>query len=214
MVLVKRLRVPKMIVFDWHGVLDKGHFMGVLSSALKKYAEVNEVGLWRAYLKAISLGPKYNRLYKMYNRAEMECEDFWSEVRIDLGDEVALIFQSLVLKIDRIDEMFHLVERCKKEGFKIGILSDCPWDKFEVIQEEEQFLRKFDVVYFSCEHRLMKNDFKFFEKFTREARVQSEEILFVDDNPKNVKKARQFGWRAFRFDKKNVGDLENLIFEG
>lgn len=202
-----------MIVFDWHGVLDKGHFMGVLSSALKKYSEVKDVRLWRAYLKAISLAPKYNCLYKAYNRAEMKCEDFWNEVRFDLGVEVASVFEELVLKVDRIDEMFELVERCKSEGLRLGILSDCPWDKFYVIQKEEEFLSQFEVKFFSCEHGLMKNDFEFFMKFEQVSGVTGLEILFVDDNPRNVKKARQFGWKAFRFNKKNVGDLSRIIFE-
>lgn len=183
----------KAVVFDWHGVLDRGHFSAVIKEAWRLYSQKNK-GLkkWRFWM----YGPKYNSLYKKYNKGTLEVEMFWKEVEKDFGAEVCLVFRKIVDEFQPLKKGLDLLAETAQD-FKIYLLSDCPVDKKKVIEDVVEGLGlEFEDLFFSCDFGCMKNDGKLFKVFQEKTGLEPVNILFWDDNFLNVRQARKLGWKA------------------
>ena len=183
----------KVVVFDWHGVLDRGHF----ASMFREFWDLSSrnFGGWKR-CKMIRLAIKYNRLYKKYNKGFLSPRRFWNEVEEDFGKEVLGLFASIVDTFRPLEKGIDLLENTLSE-YRCFLLSDCPVDKKLLIEEKiKEFGWNFEDCFFSCDYGLMKNQKKFFKIFEQETGFKGQEILFWDDNFLNVRKAKMAGWNA------------------
>ncbi len=192
---------------DWHGVLDRGHFSAVVGKAYKEYKRDKR---WLKFIRFARHGRKYNLLFKKYNRGLIEPEEFWGNVYADLGVRSAKVFEDLVNNFTRLDEGWELLYEVLSEELPVYIFSDCPTDKMEVIGNLDE-VNMFKKMFFSCEYGVMKNEDEFFDVFCKETGLKAGEFLFLDDNPLNVKKARQNGWQALVFNMKNYSKIREEI---
>jgi FMN phosphatase YigB (HAD superfamily) len=188
---------------DWHGVLDRGHFSAVVKEA---YLEYKRDKRWLSFLRFVRHAYKYDNLFKKYNRGLIEPEMFWGNVYKDLGVRAGLIFENLVKSYVPLEEGWDLLRDVKSREVPLYILSDCPIDKRDLIMDLG-VVDVFEKMFFSCDYGLMKNENAFFEIFTKEVGLKNGEFLFLDDNPVNVRKARQNGWQAMVFNVKNLSKI-------
>lgn len=85
-----------------------------------------------------------------------------------------------------------------KDKYRLGILSDCPMEKVEIIKRTIS-LSLFEKIIFSGEVHTDKNMGEFFEFAAQEFGVNKEEILFVDDSQKNIDFANNLGLQIHCF---------------
>ena len=192
---------------DWHGVLDRGHFSAVVGKAYKEYKRTRK---WLSFIRFARHGRKYNTLFKRYNRGLIPSQEFWGNVYKDLGVKSANIFEELVSNYTPLDEGWELLDDILKNSLPVYIFSDCPEDKMEVIKSLSE-VKVFEKMFFSCEYGVMKNENEFFEIFVEDTGLGVDEFVFLDDNPINVRKARQNGWQAFTFAPKNLEKIREFI---
>lgn len=94
--------------------------------------------------------------------------------------------------------MRQLVRELRQRGYLVGLLSD-QTDWLDRLDAEQHFYREFDALYIS--HRLGKGkrDPSLYDDVARDLGMEPGAILFIDDNPDNVARARRRGWQAVRF---------------
>jgi putative hydrolase of the HAD superfamily len=94
--------------------------------------------------------------------------------------------------------MIDLVKRLKKEGLKLGILSDqTNW--LDELNKQYDFFKYFDRVYNSYHGGKSKRDITLFEDVIAWFSFPSDKILFIDDHPGNVERAGQAGLKTILY---------------
>jgi len=135
---------------------------------------------------------------------------FWEAVRkktgIKEGDEV--LREKILKRFNSRPEMMDLVDRLKSSGFTVAILSDqTNW--LDELNQRIPFHYHFDYVFNSFHLKKTKRDPSIFKDVCTHLAVHPEEVLFVDDNQENIKRASSQGLRTIYF--KGVSEFQKEI---
>lgn len=185
----------KGVILDYGGVLaEEGFRLG-----LKAIGEAN------------GLSPEV--FFKMAAEAVYECgyvvgatdeHIYWDLLRRKTGikgsDEQFRkeILDRFVLR----DWMIQTVRKLKERGLNIAILSDqTQW--LDELDARDGFFREFDAVFNSFHLGKGKNDPEVFSEVAAELGMKPAQLLFVDDNPGHIERARSRGLNAILFTDKN-----------
>lgn len=177
----------RAIYFDYHGVLDRRTFAGfhrVLAEALPHASTDVEA-------RIAPLG-------SAYAAGEMSPVQFWQAITEAYGPTVAQAGKKYLLHVDPIQPMWELINRLH-EKFSIGLFSDCPMDKRDVIVRAYNLPEFFDQLIFSCDTRLTKVDPNFFRRMLRDGLYQPNECLLIDDSHQSIGQARSLGFQTHEF---------------
>jgi len=195
----------KAILFDWHGVLDKRTFAGMLETLARA---------WHPHMREMSFDDYHkmvvDNFYKdgfEYAAGRISPSGFWSMLEYEGEESGVLRAKDYLLQVERNETVWSRLPKLK-EKYKLAILSDCPEDKKEVIQRTID-LSLFDHVYFSCDYRLLKSDPEFFQLALKDLDLPAPVCLFVDDSEKNVGYARKLGFRTLQY--QDTTDLGKLL---
>lgn len=101
--------------------------------------------------------------------------------------------------------MDELVGTLKAQGYRIYLLSNTSL-AFRSFHRSFPVLSRFDGLFISAEHRLLKPDPAIFHLFCQTHGVQPQDCVFIDDSPLNVQAAHELGFTAILFD----GDAAKL----
>lgn len=85
----------------------------------------------------------------------------------------------------------------RKSGFKLGILSNMPFDFLERYGDKIELFFKADVALFSCDVNLIKPEPAIYAEMVNRLGCRADEIAFFDDLPANIEAARRAGYNAF-----------------
>ena len=88
----------------------------------------------------------------------------------------------------------------RRKNYKIYLLTNNTAALHRLLREKFKIESIFDSVFNSAEIGLAKPDLEFFKYLLKKIGTSSEECLFVDDNPKNIKSAENIGFRAILFE--------------
>jgi HAD superfamily hydrolase (TIGR01509 family) len=95
-------------------------------------------------------------------------------------------------------ELVAIIAILKRQGFKVGILSNATTDLREILREHE-ILELFDEVIISGEIGFQKPDKEAFAVLFEQLGVSAEDAIFVDDSPRSLEKAEQIGYIPIHF---------------
>ena len=174
----------ELVVFDLDGILIKEHCWA--SKLFEKlygipWQEFYEIIKKNKLLKRTKgQGSTFNLfhdLFEKYNIKIME-EKFWNIWLTNFKVNQKVVDFALSLE---------------RQGKKIGILSDTFVERAEYIRENFKWIKEFDYVLFSCDVGVTKDDSRLFEILIEKTGLKPKEILFIDDEKKNVQTAKKFG---------------------
>jgi putative hydrolase of the HAD superfamily len=140
--------------------------------------------------------------------------DFWRE----LGERAGLWVdpmegENAILSRFRLRPgMVALVRRLRGEGCSVGLLTDqTEW--LERLDRRDGFLSEFDRVFNSFRLGKGKRDPTLFDEVAAALGVAPEGILFIDDAPGNVERARERGLQALLYEDEAAveRDLERFL---
>ncbi len=181
----------RAILFDFGGVLAEEGFREGLK-ALARAQGLDPEGVFRAGMEAV-----YASGYVLGKGSE---EDFWALLRARTGlrGPDHALREAVLARFRLRPGMLALVDALRRKGYITGLLSD-QTDWLDAIDRKAGLYAHFDKVYVS--HRLGKGkrDPGLFDDVVRDLGLRPEEVLFVDDNPENVARARSRGLRAVLF---------------
>lgn len=97
------------------------------------------------------------------------------------------------------------------EKYKLYALTNWSAETFPIAQQKFDFLNEFDGIVVSGTEKMRKPDPAFFQILLDRYSLKANEILFIDDNLRNVEAARKMGVDSIRF--KNPEDLRAALAE-
>jgi len=186
------------VLLDFGGVIAEEGFREGL------YALAGEQGLDPEWLAQEGMDAVYDSGYVTGEGAEA---GFWALLRNRTGlrgsDE--RLRQHILARFIVRPEMIELVDRLRRSGHLIGLLSD-QTDWIELLDREQHFLNHFDILFISYRMGKGKRDASLFGDVAQHLKLPPKEILFIDDNPENVERAESQGMRGMVFvDQRSLG---------
>jgi putative hydrolase of the HAD superfamily len=95
--------------------------------------------------------------------------------------------------------MFAFANGLGRHG-KVGIITDNPKDRIDVVRRTLWLDRVFDPIVVSAEEGRMKDDPELFRRALAKVRLQPAQAVFIDNVQENVDVARGVGMQAIHFD--------------
>ena len=186
------------VIFDFGGVLAEEGFREGIKAIGK------EKGLDPEDFYNISGELVYQMGYVIGRSEE---HSYWNAVREKTGvkgDDKE--FREEILKRFKLrPEMMEVVEKIKSSGLTVAILSDqTNW--LDELDQRTPFHHHFDYVFNSFHLKKTKRDPSIFRDICTLLGVRPEEVLFVDDNLENIKRAASQGLRTIHF--KGVSEFQ------
>jgi putative hydrolase of the HAD superfamily len=140
--------------------------------------------------------------------------DFWSLFRRMTGvraDDAALR-REILERFHLRPRMLELVRALRAKGLRVAILSD-QTDWLDVLEARDRFCESFDRVYNSFRVGKTKRDPSLFEDVSRDLGLRPDQIVFVDDKPDHVERARSRGLHGIVFGSEHqlFAELESLL---
>jgi putative hydrolase of the HAD superfamily len=108
--------------------------------------------------------------------------------------------------------MIDLVKRLKAKQVTVGILSD-QTDMLDRLNRRYDFFKWFDYVFNSYHIGKGKRDISLFDDIARTLGKSPDRILFVDDDPGHLDRARKKGWKTILYVDRDsfFKDLETIL---
>jgi HAD superfamily hydrolase (TIGR01509 family) len=196
-----------VILFDFGGVLSEEGW----KKGLRVIAEAN-------YLNVDSfIHTAADTVYETgFITGKSSESDFWNALRKKTGikgDNASLTYE-LMSRFVLNDRMIDLVKKLRFEKLTVGILSDqTNW--LDQLNARFDFFKYFDHVFNSYHLGKGKRDVSLFDDIAGFLKTPPDRILFIDDDPGNIGRARQKGWKAIFYADADSFHLEinNLFFQ-
>ncbi len=200
---ITRVNEIKVIFFDFGGVLaEEGFREGLMAIGKKNGLDPEEF-----FDKAAEAVYKSGYVIGAANES-----DYWRQVRkensINMTD--ADMRQEILDRFIIRPQVIHLVRRLRSKGFQVNILSD-QTDWLDELDRKYDFYKEFHKIINSYRIGKGKRDRTLFSDIHESANISPRQILFIDDNPGNVKRARDHGWSAILY--RSVGQVKEDLFD-
>lgn len=154
-----------------------------------------------------------DQMATLYREAKITRDQFWDYVfkNLDLketADELELEWFS---NYKLVPEIKKLIQELSKK-YKIFCLSDSFKERIAWLNQKYDFLDWFDGRVFSFEVGARKPNPLIFKAALKKARTKPEEVIFIDDKPKNIKAAEKLAIKSILFisPKKLKSDIRKL----
>lgn len=184
-------RAIDVVLFDFGGVLaEEGWKKG-----FRILAEAN--GLFADRLIQTASDTVYESGYILGKGSE---KNFWDALRAKTGiqGDDAAFMQEIISRFVLRDWMIELTKKLKSEGLMVGILSD-QTDMLDKLNAQFDFFKGFDFVFNSYHTGKGKRDITLFDDIAGILKTPPDRILFIDDDPGHVERAKQKGWKAILY---------------
>lgn len=210
----------KLIIFDWGGVIEshapgeynwrKATIQLVNSLTNNKFSDDVILEKWNKYLR-LENGKSICEI-----DSDTELEEWFEniskvfEFNIDFERFITMYHQEynkVKYYSDVVEYIHSLKNRCK-----IGILSNL--SKLDLSRIDSQCqLSQFDYVWLSFELNCEKPDSKIYRIVTNGIDYSPKDILFIDDNDKNIEAAKKEGWNTCLADGNHLDIIKGRVEE-
>jgi putative hydrolase of the HAD superfamily len=195
----------RAVLFDFGGVLATEGFREGLAY-LARQQGLDPVAVHQAASDAI-----YESGYIV---GRGTAEGFWRILRekTKLTGDTSALFHAIGARFMLRPRMFTLVDALRVHGYITAILSDQS-DWLDRLDAQLNFFRSFDRVYNSFHLGKGKRDASLFADVARDLGLAPHAIVFVDDDPGNVERARSQGIKGVLFQSEDqcINDLESMV---
>jgi putative hydrolase of the HAD superfamily len=195
----------RAVLFDFGGVLVEEGFREGL------YDLAREQGLDPQALHQAAYDAIYESGYVLGRGTE---DEFWRLLcsKTGLCGDIEPLRQAIAARFGVRPRMLAVVRALRHRGYVTGILSD-QTDWLDQLDAELHFFHDFDKVYNSYHLGKGKQDPSLFDDVVVDLGLAPNQVLFVDDDPGNVERARSRGLQALLFqdEAQCIGDLEASV---
>ena len=192
----------KSIIFDWGGVLINPPSEDIMSYC-SQHLNVQKIELKKIYGK-----------YKSnFQKATISEKQLWEKVcfslKVDLPKTKSLWRDAFTHSYHERKDVFSIIECLKKNGYKIGFMSNTEIPSMEFFKECKYEL--FDVEIFSCLEKVRKPNIKIYEIGLNKLGVKPKESIFVDDQLENIIAAKKIKMNTIHY--LNFNQFKNELID-
>jgi len=183
----------KAICFDLDGV----YFVNGKSNFIKN---LSKYGVVEDEVKKVFL--KSDKMNKIYKEGKMTDYEYWSWAIDQWGIELTVpeVIDLLIEGYKVNKNVAKVVKKVREKGYKTLICTNNFPARINGLDKKFGLLDNFDAYVFSYEVGATKPSTKIFQTLVDRSGVKAEEIVFSDDNKKNLAGARKVGIQAFFYD--------------
>jgi len=127
-------------------------------------------------------------------------EEFWENAKKYLKvNEIEKIKRIFFESYYPHKESVELLKSLRDKKIKVAFLSNGPKDRTEFLDKKYKFISMFDFGLFSFEAHAWKPDKEIYQKFLEKFNLNPEEIIYIDDQEKNLNPAKELGMKTVLF---------------
>lgn len=180
----------KAVLFDYGGVLaEEGFREGLKAIALKN-------GLDPAGFYNFGLETMWGSEYVTGRASE---STYWEEMRPSgISGTAEELTKEILDRFLLRPQMILVVRGLRRRGIRAAILSD-QTDWLERLNARDHFFEEFEQIFNSYYLGKTKKDPSIFSDVACHLGLRPEEILFIDDSPGNIQRARMVGLRTILY---------------
>ncbi len=174
----------KVILFDFFGVLSTPAYMEVI----KKFIPIAQQESWIKKLDILDSGDlsEEQLVAEISAYSQISSAEIWSA-----ANSAPKLNQRLI----------DFIKNDLKGKIKLGLLTNIPKSLLDRILKQQIDL--FDFKFISSELKLIKPDKRIFELVISKVGCPVNEILFIDDGPRNIEAARNLGMNVVLYNNFN-----------
>ena len=178
----------KLVLFDW------GDVCGLYN------LEVFNTFLTKLGYDVSLVDGHFNEFKSQFDRDQLTEEEFWSKLAQKLGfrGHWSLLAQNNKRNLVVNWMVLDYIKKLKKK-VNIALLSNMDKTSIDAIKSEVKLSDYFEKIYFSSEHKTGKLEKPFIDKIVKDFKVKTNEMLFIDDFPGNIDKAKTYGMQTILF---------------
>jgi len=124
---------------------------------------------------------------------------FWNNLAGFIGIDSHIVRKDFMDFFGFREDVFALVKKLKKNGYRLGLLSNQIEDWLEEIIENRKFNQLFDVIVTSYTSKIAKPDISIFKETIVKLQVKPAECVYIDDLEKNIPPAKHLGMKTILF---------------
>ena len=219
----KRERI-KAIVFDVGGVLalpkfplnliQNTHLAGVPSKYHHRNLGVHEYMADKLKIVMDQWFDSIDTIYAKSIEGKVSRDELIEKISINLGVSktkvVRLVKKAYKLNFTQNKQLFKQASKFKKQGYKIGILSD-QWHLSQEALMPKHLYRDFDTIIISCDPKvkMRKPNPKIYKLLLRKIKCPPHNVVFIDNQKWNLTPAKKLGMKIILF-KDNEETLKEL----
>jgi FMN phosphatase YigB (HAD superfamily) len=171
------------LIFDWGGVISKPQFISRIIYWLSKKYEINREKMYNIITLYVRLKITEEELFEKLKEENIE-KDY---------------FMECIKKSNVINKKMQRLIKMLSEDYNLYILSDNPKISSEIIKENKEFLNLFVASFFSYERNMTKENNDFFELIFNRERLSKNTTIFIDNDYRNIKRAKDLGIKCYHF---------------
>jgi FMN phosphatase YigB (HAD superfamily) len=188
----------RVIYFDYHGVLDRRTFDGML----------NVIGQTANPVEASNISTAIRQTGYAYATGRLSPHIFWHQLESQYGQAASRAGRDYILHVEPIRDTWNMVSTLH-ERYELGLCSDCALDQKEVIRSAYALTDYFDFLIFSCDVQSCKRDAEFYRLMLQHGRFQPNECLLIDDIAANTGLADSLGFQTHTY--RDPATLESYL---
>jgi len=196
----------KVILFDLWGVL--------ATKRMRIFDQITE-----AYGLPDGAHSYFVQLLEQMELGELDEAGFWTRFYTEFNIDPAipvLPWLTIYENITVVDEaVLSLASELRKHNYKVAILSNTESIAVKHLYNLD-IVSKFDIAFFSFELACLKPNEKIYKHVIQQLNVQPSEVIFIDDNLKNIRAAESLGIQGILFHdtsqvKKQLSELLKIV---
>lgn len=178
----------KLILFDW------GDVCGLYN------LDIFHDFISRAGYDSHLVEIHFKEFKSQFDRGELTEKEFWEKLAQTLGfkGHWSLLAQNNKKNLTINQDLMDYIKKLKNKA-KIALLSNMDKTSIAAIRSKVSLNKFFDKVYFSSELKSGKLEKKVIEMIAMDFKVKPKEMIFIDDFPGNIEKAKSFGMQTILF---------------
>ncbi len=193
----------KNIVFDMGGVLIDFNFRKTLNEYFKpEYHDILKKEVFEADL--------WNKLDRGVLRAEDAIPGILTKIPGETRELISQMVSDFYDYMPPFPDMVPFIKRLKAAGYNVYLLSNATprfFDRYLDIPA----ISLMDGLFVSCVYKLLKPQREIYEAFCNKFSLKAEECFFIDDMPRNIEGAKNFGMSGFVFKAPDTTELEKAL---
>lgn len=197
----------KFIYFDVGGVVIKDFSSSNKWQQFKLEIGINNSNeedfdkLWQRYADDLCIDLKVKSFTDILNQ----------KLNLNIPEDYDMLVDGFVSRFEQNPSIWDAINTAK-ESTRIGLLTDMYPGMFESIKQHNLLPEiEWDVIVDSSIEKVRKPDPKIYQLAQRRVKTPPKEILFIDNDPKNIAAAKQEGWNTFLYDPRDYETSSNKL---
>ena len=153
-------------------------------------------------LNGVDIYPKLKgKEFQDFIKGKISEEEYWNKIILknDWKTTSNELKKSIREHFHEIEGIKGILEKLKKKGFKLGLLSGHTKEWTEFLEHKFNFEKYFDNILYSYQLGYTKPDIQFYKDIIEKMKVNPKDCIYLDDHKQYLEPAKELGMKIIHF---------------